>query len=144
MRTLMALAICISLALNAGVTFSESDEICCTWVNTKYVTGKPPQKIMFHYDGTYATYTSTNSNTALTRGMFQIVKKWSDSDGYVWYKIVMQDPTQGKKYKLARVSNVGKKLEFVCKSDQYPTEIKMNESGYCNYLRASMDYDALP
>ena len=144
MKALMALAICLSLVFYAGVTLSESDEICCTWVNVKYETGTPPQKIMFHYDGTYATYNTTNSKTALTRGMFQVVKKWTDSDQQIWYKIIMQDPKQGKKYKLAKVSKDGKKLEFVCKSDKYPTEIKAGESGYCNYLRASMDDDALP
>ena len=129
MRALMALAICLSFVFYASVTLSESDEICCTWVNAKYETGTPPQKIMFHYDGTYATYNTTNSKTALTRGMFQVVKKWTDSDEQIWYKIIMQDPTQGKKYKLAKVSKDGKKLEFVCKSDKYPTEIKAGESG---------------
>lgn len=143
MRALIALAICFSLVLYAGVTLSESDEICCTWVNTKYETGKTPHKIMFHYDGTYATYTKS-STEAIARGMFQIVKKWTDSEGQVWYKIVMHDPAQGKKYKLARVSEGGKKLEFVCNSDKYPTAIKTEESGYCNYLRASIDYEQLP
>lgn len=144
MRASIALAICLSLVFYAGVSLSESDEICCTWVNTKYETGTPPQKIMFHYDGTYATYASKNSNDTLSRGMFQIVKKWTDSDGQIWYKMMMNDPTQGKKYKLAKVSNDGKKLEFVCKSDKYPTEINADESGYCNYLRASMDFETLP
>ena len=144
MRASIALAICLSLVFYAGVSLSESDEICCTWVNTKYETGTPPQKIMFHYDGTYATYASKKSSDTLSRGMFQIVKKWTDSDGHIWYKIMMDDPEQGKKYKLAKVSNDGKKLEFVCKPDKYPTEIKADESGYCTYLRASMDDDALP
>jgi hypothetical protein len=139
MRTLMALAACFALVLYAGATFSGSEEICCSWVNTKYETGKPPQKLTFHYDGTYATYKTISSSDALTRGTFLIVKKWTDSDGQVWYKIMMQDPTQEKKYKLAKVSKDGKKLEFVCKSDQYPAEIKTDESGYCNYLRASME-----
>jgi len=70
---------------------------------------------------------------------FKKAKKWTDSDGKLWYKIMMQDPTQGKKYKLAKVSKDGEKLEFVCKSNKYPAEVKTDDSGYCNYLRASMD-----
>lgn len=144
MKTLIALAIGLSVLFYASVSFSESDEICCTWINAKYDAGRPPQKIMFHYDGTYATYNTSRSNTALTRGMFQIVEKWSDSDGYVWYKILMRDPTQDRMYKLAKVSDDGKQLEFVCQPDTYPVEIKADGSGYCTYQRASMDYDTLP
>jgi hypothetical protein len=139
MRVLLIAAICISFVLFAGETFSESDEICCTWVNTKYESGTPPQKLMFNYDGTFATYITENSAEALSRGMFQIVEKWNDSEGYIWYKIMMQDPAHGKKYKLARISQNGNKLEFVCKSDKYPARINSNEPDYCNYLRASMD-----
>ena len=100
MRTLMALAICLSLVFYAGVSLSESDEICCTWFNLKHIEGKFPQKIMFHYDGTYATYKKINAMDALSRGMFQIVKKWTDSEGDIWYNIIMQDPKRGNKYKL--------------------------------------------
>ena len=140
MKVLIALAICLSMIFYAGVTLSESDEICCSWVNTKYENGKPPQKIAFHYDGTFATYNNRESDVALSRGTFQIVKKWSDADGYLWYKIIMNDSVQGKKYKLARVTSDGKKLEFISKTDSYPTEIKADSSGYCNYMRASMNY----
>lgn len=144
MRTLMALAICFSLVFYISVSLSESDEICCTWFNLKHIEGKFPQKIVFHYDGTYATYEELNSIDALSRGMFQIVKKWTDSEGDIWYKIIMQDPKRGNRYKLAKVSKEGRKLEFVCKSDKYPTKIDGNESDYCNYMRASMDYQSLP
>ena len=144
MKALIALAIGLSLLFDAGAALSESDEICCTWVNAKYDAGRPPQKMMFHYDGTYATYKTASSNTAVTRGMFQVVEKWSDSDGYVWYKILMQNPTQARKYKLAKVSDDGKHLEFVCQPDTYPVEIKADVSGYCTYQRASKDDDTLP
>jgi len=127
----------INMLVKAGA--KKSDEICCTWVNTSYHAGKPPQKISFHYDGTYARYAAENSTDALSRGVFQIVKKWADPGGYTWYKIMMDDPIQGRMYKLAKVSDHGKKLEFVCKSDKYPVEINAKDSGYCNYLRASVN-----
>jgi hypothetical protein len=128
----------------ADVSFPESEEICCTWINLKYIQGKLPQKVMFHYDGTYATYGKFDSINALSRGMFQVVKKWTDAEGYIWYNIIMNDPKKGKKYKLARVSENGRKLEFVCNKDNYPTAINPDEASYCNYMRASMDYQKLP
>jgi len=139
MRALLVLSIFICLALYPLETMSESDVICCTWLNTQYGSGNPPQKITFHYDGTYATYSARGSADALKRGVYQIVAKWTDAEGSAWYKIMMHDPKQGKRYKLARVSSDGKKLEFVCKSDKYPDAINSDDAGYCNYLRAAVD-----
>ena len=144
MKSFIIIALCFSMVFYAAASFSESDEICCTWFNMKHTEGKFPQKIMFHYDGTYATYNKINSSKASARGMFQITKKWTDSEGYIWYKIIMNDPKQGKKYKLAKVSQNGRRLEFVCNKNIYPSELNANESGYCNYLRASMDFESLP
>lgn len=138
MKVLIVAAICISLMFYVGEAFSESDEICCTWVNTKYVSGDRPQKLMFNFDGTFVTYNTKTSTEALQRGTFQIVKKWKDSGGNIWYQIKMQNPEYGTKYKLAKVSKDGDKLEFVCKSDKYPAEIDKNEPEYCNYLRAAI------
>jgi hypothetical protein len=138
MRVLFVAALCISLMFYADTTLAESDEICCNWVNTNYVSGDRPQKLIFNFDGTFVTYNTKTSTEALQRGTFQIVKKWKDSEENIWYKIKMQNPKYGTKYKLAKVSNDGDKLEFVCKSDKYPAEIDKNEPEYCNYLRASI------
>ena len=139
MRVLFIAALCISLMFYAGMTFAESDEICYTWINTKYVSGNRPQKLILNYDGTFAAYKTKTSTDASAQGMFQIIKKWKDSKQNIWYQIKMQDPKYGTKYKLARVSKDGDNLEFVCKSDKYPTEIDKNEPDYCNYLRASIN-----
>ena len=137
MRALFIIALCLSLVFYAGETFAESDEIFCTWVNTKYVSGDPPQKLIFAFDGTFVTYGTKTSAEALQRGTFQVMKKWKDSEENIWYQIKMQNPISGTKYKLARVSKGGDKLEFVCKSDKFPAEIDKNEPDYCNYMRAS-------
>jgi hypothetical protein len=141
MRALIVLTICLSMLFYADVSLSESDEICCTWINLKYIHGKSPQKVVFHHDGTYATYGKIDSVSALSRGTFQVVKKWTDSEGFIWYNIIMNDPRKEKKYKLARVSKNGRNLEFVCIKDNYPTAINPDATGYCNYMRASMDYE---
>ena len=137
MKVFFVAALSISLMFCAGEAFSESDEICCTWVNAKYISGDRPQKLILSSDGTFATYDTITSIDALRRGMFQIVKKWKDSEENIWYRIKMQDPKYGTKYKLAMVSKDGNKLEFVCKSDKYPAQIDKNEPDYCNYMRDS-------
>mgnify|MGYP000001414281 CR=1 FL=1 len=138
MRVLFVAALCISLMFCAGTIYAESDEICCNWVNTKYVSGNRPQKLIFNYDGTFATYETKTGTDALEQGMFQIIKKWKDSEENIWYQIKMQGLKYGTKYKLATISKDGDKLEFVCKSDKFPDEIDENAPDYCNYMRASI------
>ena len=137
MRALYITIFCLALVFYAGETLAESDEICCTWVNSKYVSGDHPQKLIFAFDGTFATYNTTTTIEALQRGTFQIVKKWKDSDENIWYQIKMHDPIAGMKYKLAKISKGRDKLEFVCKLDKFPAEIDKNSVDYCNYKRAS-------
>ena len=139
MKPLVAVAICLFMLLYAGKSLSESDAICCTWVNSKYEVGEKPQKISFHYDGTFATYQEEGSTEVFSRGTFRIAKKWSDTHGDTWYQILMNDLKQGKKYQLARVSGDGKSLDFVCNTEQFPTEINTGVSGYCSYLQAALD-----
>lgn len=139
MKIISAVAILFFVALYPGITLAESDEICCTWINASYKSDKPPQKIMFHYDGTFATYNVKKPTDAIARGTFQIVKKWTDSDGSLLYQIVMNDPVQGRMFKFAKVSQGGKKLEFVSQPVSFPTEISASTSSYCTYVRASIN-----
>ena len=135
MKKLLLLALCSSLLIFATHSFSESDEICRTWVNMDYSSGNPPQKLIFNYDGTFAGYNTKTSNDALNTGMYTITKKWNDSEGNLWYQIKMQDPKSETRYKLAKISADGKVLEFICKSDKYPADISPNDTTYCRYSR---------
>ena len=137
MRVLLVAALCISLMLYPGTTFAESDEICCNWVNTKYVSGNRPQKLILNDDGTFATYKTKTGTDADEQGMFQIIKKWKDSEENNWYQIKMQGLKYGTKYKLATISKDGDKLQFVCKTEKFPDEIDQSAPDYCNYMRYS-------
>jgi hypothetical protein len=139
MKALFVAALCISLIFYAGKTFAESEEICCTWINTEYTSDSRPQKIEFHIDGTFAAYKTKPSADATQRGTFQIIKKWKDSEENIWYQIKMENPITGTKYKLARVKKSGDRLEFVCNSEKFPTEIEKKNPDYSNYVRASID-----
>ena len=138
MRALFVAALCISLLLYPGKAFAESDEICSNWVNTKYISGNRPQKLILNDDGTFATYKTKTGTDADEREIFQIIKKWKDSEENIWYQIKMQGLKYGTKYKLATISKDGDKLQFVCKSEKFPDEIDENAPDYCNYMRYSM------
>ncbi|MGD9311089.1 MAG: hypothetical protein PVG51_18245 [Desulfosarcina sp.] len=140
MKAFITFAVCISVVLYAAISLSESDEICCTWINLKHIEGNFPQKIMFHYDGTYATYKEMVSSKTLSRGTFQITKKWSDSNGDIWYQIIKEDSNKGKQFQLTKVSQNGRKLEFVCSKENFPREINLKSDSYCNYIRSAIDY----
>ena len=47
MKKLLLLALCTSLLIFATNSYSESDEICCTWVNTNYTSGKLIEKAVY-------------------------------------------------------------------------------------------------
>ncbi len=135
MKKLFLLALCSSLLIFATNSYSESDEICCSWVNTNYTSGDPPQKLIFHFDGTFACYNTQKTSDALKRGTYSIDEKWQDSEGNIWYKIKMREPMSETKYKLAKISDDGKTLEFICKSDKYPADISLGDENYCKYSR---------
>ena len=135
MRTLCTLGLCMILVFYSEMAFSESDNICCTWVNMKYTSAQRPQKLIRNYDGTFASYISKTSTDALERGTFRIVKKWDDSKENTWYQVEIQGAGIEKKYELSRISNNGKTLECVFNQNGYPTDIKPNHTSYCIYTR---------
>jgi hypothetical protein len=134
-KKLLLLALFTTLLIFATNLYAESDEICCSWVNTNYTSGDPPQKLNFHFDGTFACYNTQKTSEALKWGTYYVAEKWQDSEGNTWYKIKMSDPRSPPKYMLARISGEGKVLEFMCKPDKYPTDISSKDRSYCKYER---------
>ena len=142
MRLVFALFVCTVILFYVGDCFSENDEICQVWINTNYVDGIKPQKLMLNYDGTFQGYKTMSSYETTQQGVFQVVKKWKDSENNIWYKIKMIELTMGKtKYMLARVNKSGDELIFCCNPDKYPDEINKNLPGYCRYKRDTSYYD---
>ena len=144
MRIFIAMAIFLSIIFIAIVSLSDTEKLFGMWSNLGYLVSKFPQKIEFNYDGTFATYKYFDSLDVASRGTYQIKDKWSDSKGYVWYKIIMNDSQKGKRYRLARIDKKGSKLEFVCKQDNYPSKLNSDETGYCRYWRVTLDYELSP
>ena len=137
MRFIFVLAICASLLLYAGGAYPQSDEICCTWVNTEYEAKERPQKMILNYDGTFEVYPSQDSIDPTVRGTFQIEDKWKDSEDIIWYKVKMTDMS-GAKFHLMRIRDGGENLEFVRKQYRYPDAINTDVSNYSSYSRTEL------
>jgi len=116
------------------------DELVGTWANTNYGTCKIPfpQKVINNPDGTLELYAGM-ADIAHRKGKYNIIDKWTDSEGNVLYKIrrAWGDGTYGEKpdYELHKISNSGLTWEFVFSMDEYPTEINPNHPFYMIYYR---------
>ena len=142
MKLVSVLFVCTFLVFYTGNCFSENDEICQTWINTSYVDGVKPQKLMLNYDGTFEYYKTKTSYDSIERGVFQIVKKWKDSEGNILYQIKIFELSMGKtKYMLAQVNKNRDELIFCCDPEKYPDEINESSPNFCSYKREYTFYD---
>ena len=138
MRAFLAFVICTALLLYPADSFAQPDEICCTWINTAYTSGDRPQKMIFNYDGTFETYRSKEAVDPIMRGIYQIVQKWTDAEGLIWYKVKLFD-MYGTQHQLARINQSGDNLEFVQKRYEYPQAIDHADQNYSVYSKSSTD-----
>ena len=137
MKLVFAMVISMSIICFASVSISETDVINGLWSNRGYNDHRLPQKIEFNYDGTYATYTYLIDVDTNSRGTYQITKKWFDSKGNIWYKIIITDLKIGKIYQLTRVDKKGRKVEFNSGKYGFPSKLDPDEKGYSIYWRAT-------
>jgi hypothetical protein len=138
MKARFSVLVCFLMVFYAGECLSDNDEICQTWVNTNYVDGVKPQKLTLNYDGTFQGYKTKSSHDPIETGVFQVAKKWKDSEENIIYQIKMSELLAGKtKYMLARVNKTGDKLIFCCDPEKYPDQINESLSSYCSYERES-------
>ncbi len=137
MKGIRLSAVFLWVLLSSVSAFSQSNDICCAWVNESYGSENRPQKLILNYDGTYEVYNTVESIDPIVRGNFLVVETWVDTDGFEWYKLKMMD-FRGIRYKLARVGREGSRLEFVCATDAFPDTVDRADPGYCRYDRASL------
>ena len=83
-RTLILSIILLSvvLVLVAGQKGTK-EEIYGTWVNTEYNNLNNWVKVIFNPDGTWELYAHESYVEPGRTGMFTIVDKWSDSEGFI-------------------------------------------------------------
>jgi len=128
------------LIIPTGITLGGDEEISATWINTDY-NHFTFQKRVFNPDGTFRFYRYESSPTPELKGTYSINEKWTDSEKIIWYKLKATEIKRGKStedyYYLSKISDSGKKLEFVFHASDYLKVINPDRKTYRVYFRHS-------
>ena len=126
------------LLASTGITLAGDEEISATWINTDY-NHFTFQKRVFNPDGTFRFYRYESSPSPEIEGTYSIIEKWTDSEKILWYKLKATEIKKGKSkedyYYLSKISDSGKKLEFVFHASDYLKVINPDRKTYRVYFR---------
>jgi hypothetical protein len=117
-----------SCATDKMTYISKEYEIYGTWVNPDYKNVRSLPKIVIHPNGE-AEFYHLDSNSNWEDVDFVITNKWTDSGGNVLYTIITRcecNPNS-REYRLVKISNSGKTLEWSYSNNDYPKEIDQND-----------------
>ena len=121
-----------------GITLAGDEEISATWINTDY-NHFTFQKRVFNPDGTFSFYRYVSSFSPEIEGTYSVGEKWTDSEKILWYKLKATVIKKGKStedyYYLSKISDSGKKLEFVFHATDYLKVINADKPTYRVYFR---------
>lgn len=150
-RMLLLAQILVWLAFFQGIAWaqeeftpSENEELYGTWTNEQTF---PPQ-LVENPDGTFEEHSPIANPKAFRRGTIKIVKKWTGSDGCIYYyslDTTTSGADRGRRIKaLWKISELGKVLEVVRRitaSSEFdpkgmPTEIDPKEPYYQIFTRS--------
>jgi hypothetical protein len=126
------------LIMPTGITVAGDEEISVTWINTDY-NQFAFQKRVFNPDGTFRFYRYESSPSPELEGTYSIGEKWTDSQKIIWYKVKATEIKKSKStedyYYLSKISDSGKKLEFVFHASDYLKVINPDKPTYRVYFR---------
>ncbi len=126
------------LLTHTGITLAGDEEISATWINTDY-NHFTFQKRVFNPDGTFSFYRYVSSSSPEVEGTYSIGEKWTDSEKILWYNLKATVIKKGKStedyYYLSKISDSGKKLEFVFHASDYLKVINPDKPTYRVYFR---------
>jgi len=148
---LSASIVSVALVLTEGTAGAQyapkpNEELYGTWINDKTINAFHVQKRVHTADGDVKEYDDLSGSTLLAEGPSRIDKKWTDSDGNIWYE-AYERLTTGvyagydfqRLFKLSKSSTV---LEYVQNfgyvgPNNYPTKIDPTSGGYKIFYRAA-------
>lgn len=118
------------------------EEIYGTWTSTQ----RSPHKLVMLPDGTWEEYIYESDAAPTYKGTFQIIDKWKDAEGNVWYKefVTLTFPAGTKEMtqELDKIDKSGRVWEFdfnyVPKYEpgSFPKEINPKGNDYGIYQRS--------
>ena len=148
---LSASIVSLALLLLGGTAWAQyvpksNEELYGTWINDKTINPFHVQKRIHTPDGNVREYNDLSGSTLLAEGPSRIDKKWTDSDGNIWYE-AYEKLTSGvyagnefqRLFKLSKSATV---LEYVQNygyvgPNHYPTKIDPATGDYKIFYRAA-------
>ncbi len=134
---LAVLIIAGSCATDKMTYVSKEYEIFGTWVNLDYNNSSWAPKEVYYPDGRIHTYSSDTGSDVISEDEFVITSRWIDTNGDIWY--TMRTRFGAFKllwwYRLCKISDLGKTVEFNSSQDNYPNELNPNGGLYRIYYR---------
>ena len=148
---LSASIVFVALVLLGGTVWAQyvpksNEELYGTWTNDKTINAFNVQKRVHTADGDVKEYDDLSGSTLLAEGPSRIDRKWTDSDGNIWYE-VYERLTAGvyagydfqRLFKLSKSATV---LEYAQNHGyvgpkNYPTKIDPSSSDYKIFYRAA-------
>lgn len=95
MKAYLVITLGVLVLIFTGITLVGAEELYGTWKNEDYNTTDPTSvryaKLVFNQDSTVSSYLSTTTKTTLWMGSYEITKKWTDTDGNIFYKFSSTD-----------------------------------------------------
>jgi hypothetical protein len=141
MKTYLVITLSVLVLILTGISLAGAEELFGTWKNEDYNTTDPASdryaKLVFNQDGTVSSYLSTTTKTMRWMGSYEITKKWTDTDGNIFYKFsstMKGTYSSDQFYWTVRISNSGKTLEYAFSSSDYPNEKELKKAYYYGIL----------
>jgi len=111
----------------------EDEELFGTWVNPDYDASWIYAKVVIKPDGTWEEYSLTYSDRPIYKGEYTIADKWTDSDGYIFYKnsITRIDKESYRTYYImSKIDKTGNVYEDLWSTVEMPTEFNPDNKLY--------------
>jgi hypothetical protein len=115
-----------------GLLAANAEEYCGTWVNKDYNAYREKRAVLtLKPDGRFAHYDKESDAQPHSEGRVTIKERWTDSNGNIWYKVTLSPDLLGHtKYRIMKLSDSGKVLEYVWSPSEVPTKVDLNSPNY--------------
>jgi hypothetical protein len=140
-RTLMSILILVFAMLimmgscatsKKAYVAKEDEELFGIWINFQYDGTNKYSKVQINPDGTWFEYINSYDEKPPFRGEYTIIEKWTDSEGYIYYKTIVErnDVASDPLYILSKIQKDGNVYEDIWTTLHMPEEFDTEKMLY--------------
>ena len=147
-RTLCIIFVLLTMVMVVIAGGSKKEELYGTWINEDIKGATPPTAIqVYKPDGTFQYFrleaksweqeVEKNEEGWIHcySGPYEIIEKWTDEEGNVWYKIEIHLSPIDKYFALIKINGSSNILEYDLRRIEFAEDINPNASTYGIYYR---------